>query len=146
MDIVAFHPRHLELIELRDYEKNGVFQLNDAFERFAKVTAGSVASGTFLEDGRVLFCAGFNKIWDGVFEVWMVPSVHITKTPFLFCKVIKRYLERVEKDFKAHRIQTTSYDDPFHVRWMNWIGFEKEGTMRKLMPNKTNMCMYARVS
>lgn len=145
LEIVDFHPRHLDVMDMRGFEKGGAFGLDDAMARVEIVAKGSIAAATFIHDGRILFCAGFNQLWKGVIEVWMVPSVYVDQAPVTFGRTIRRYIERIEKDFKTHRLQTTSYDDPFHEKWMAWLGFEKEGTLKKFTHDKKNMCVYARV-
>lgn len=141
--VVGFHPRHLEVMELRSFELGGLFLLADAYDRVEKITQEGQA-GTFLFDGRVVFCAGFKQVWPGVLEVWMIPSVHIKKTPISFARVLKGYIKRIAADFKIHRMHTTSFDDPFHERWMAFMGFVKEGTMQQFTQDKRNMCLYAR--
>lgn len=143
--VVAFHERHLELLEMRETEKIlGCFALGDAFERITRLAKESVQAATFLYDGRVIFCAGFFQLWPGVIEVWMIPSVHLKNCPVYFAKTIKRYVVNIAQDFKVHRMQTTSYDDAFHERWMGFLGFTKEATMKNFTFDKNSMCLYAR--
>lgn len=134
-------------MEMRSFELMGSMQLEDAYARIEKVAKASVQAATFLYDGRVLFCAGFHQLWPGVLEVWMIPSVYIRKVPISFGRTIKRYIDRLAEDFKAHRLQTTSYDDPFHAKWMAFLGFENEtpNGMKKFTHDQKTMCMYARV-
>ncbi len=147
--IVQFNPRHLEVMEIRDEEMLGSMQLEDAYGRMDRVAKGSLAAATFMYDGRIVFCAGFHQIWPGVLEVWMIPSVHAAKKlPISFPRIIRRYVENIERDFKAHRIQTTSYHDPFHARWMEWLGFKNEtpNGMINFTHHKKTMCIYARTT
>ncbi len=141
--LIEFHPKHLELMDIRADEMMGTFKLKDAYDRIEHVWKGSLAAGTFMLDGRVLFCAGFHQLWPGSLEIWMIPSVHVKKAPVAFGRTVRRFFDNIVVDFKAHRIQTTSYDDAFHTRWMQWMGFQKEGTLRKFTHDKKNMCIYA---
>lgn len=145
VQIVEFHPKHFEVMEVRPEEKNAIFALPDAYERFERVAASSVQAATFIHDGRILFCAGFTILWCGVADFWMVPSVYAKSYPFLFYRIARRYLKVLPQTFRLHRMQTTSYDDPFHEKWMRKLGFEKEGVMRQYLQNKTNMVMYGRI-
>lgn len=144
--VIQFNPQHLNLMELRNTEREGAFSLPDFMERMDVVTKGSVQAATFLLDGKILFAAGFHQLWPGVLEVWMVPAACIKTAPMLFGRMIKRYVDNIAVDFKAHRIQTTSHDDPFHERWMNFLGFQKEGTLRAFTYDKKPMCIYSRIA
>jgi hypothetical protein len=145
VEIIPFRPWHLHAMDMRETEQQGVFKVDDVKERFGVLAEVGIAAGTFVRKNEILFCAGFHKLWAGVFEVWMVPSAYVARVPFVVGRLAKRYIDRIECDFKAHRIQTTSYDDPFHERWMGFLGFKKEGVLRKYMPDQTNMCVYGRV-
>lgn len=143
--VLNFHPRHLEVMEVREYEAAWLGNLKGAYAKIEQLTKDSVQAGTFMYDGRVLFCAGFSWVGPGVLEVWMIPSMHAKEASVFFGRTIKRLIESIARDFKAHRIQTTSNDDAFHERWMEWLGFQKEGTMRQFTHDKKNMCVYARL-
>lgn len=143
--IIRFDPRHVEIMALRETEKFGPFQLKDAYERIERAVGDSVQSGTFLYDGRILFASGFKVLWPGVLEVWVISTIYMAQFPLVSCRILKRYLDGITVDFKAHRVQCTSYDDPLHARFMEFFGFKKEGVMRKFCHDKKDMVMYARV-
>lgn len=144
--VIQFHVKHLELMQLREIEAAGAFTLKDYMERIDAVAKSSIQAATFLHDGRILFAAGFHELWPGVLEVWMIPGECIKTAPMLFGRLIKKYVDNIARDFKAHRIQTTSHDDPFHERWMGFLGFQKEGVLRNFTHDKKAMCLYSRVS
>ena len=144
--IVPFDPHHIQVMDIREIEKQTTFALPDVYERIVEFTkTGTGEAGTFLYDGRILCCAGFRVVWEGVVEGWIIPSVWIKEAPISFAKYMRRYVESVAKTFKCHRFQTVSPDDAFHERWMNWMKFEKEGTMRDYTHNKKSYCLYARL-
>lgn len=105
----------------------------------------SVQAVTVVLDGRILFCAGFCPLWPGVFELWMIPSVYAKTAPVFFARTIRRYIDRIAIDFAAHRLQTTSFDDPFHRRWMTWLGFQPEGVLRQFTQDKRDMVQFGRI-
>ena len=145
VETLQFHPKHFECMDIRKQEKDSLFTLPDIYERFEDHVKTSVQSATFIIDGRVLFCAGFVRVWDGVGDFWMVPSTYCKQYPLAFYRIVRRYLKVIPQTFKLHRIQTTSYDDQFHEKWMSKLGFKKEGTMRQFNRDKTNMCVYGRL-
>lgn len=146
--VLKFHPKHLEVMDVRadDSDLFAGFKTEEGMQRVEQMAAISVQAVTFFVDGRVLFCAGFCNLWPGVFEVWMLPSIYIKKHSVYFARLMRRYLDGIQEDFKAHRIQTTSFDDPFHEKWMKFLGFEWEGRMKKFTHDKRTMVMYGRTS
>ena len=145
--VIPFHPKHLEVMNIRDIDSAifGDFKSQEAFDRVDQMSRISTQAGTFLCEGRIHFVAGFCPMWPGVYEVWMLPSVYVRNAPMFFCRTLRRYIDRIAHDFKAHRIQTTSFDDKFHERWMKFMGFEKEGTLRQFTQDKRNMCQFGRI-
>lgn len=145
---IAFHPKHLEIMVVRDKDNElfSGFNSAEAIERFSAMARSSVQCLTFLYDGRVLMIAGFCQLWPGVYDVWMLPSVYAKEAPVAFARLLKRYVDRIQEDFAAHRIQTVSFCDEFHEKWMNFLGFQKEGILRSFTVDKQDMCNYSRIS
>lgn len=146
LKIVAFNTKHLDLLEAREIEGLGFLKLPDAPARMERMAKDSEQSGTFIYDGRILFCAGYFFLWPGVIEVWMIPSIYVKDYPVVFYRTVTRYLKRLETDLKCHRVQTTSYADEFHAKWMDRLGFHSEGVMKKFTHDKRDLCLYARVN
>lgn len=144
--IVQFHPKHLEVMQVRalDSALFGDFKTKESYERIEQMAKISVQAGTFILDGRILFVGGFCKMWEGVFEMWMIPSIYANDAPVFFSRTLKRYVDRIAIDFKAHRLQTMSFNDAFHEKWMNFLGFRNEGVRPKFTENKTDMVSYGR--
>lgn len=143
--ILEFDPIHVDAMEMRGVEAHYYLDLPDSKERVAAVADNSLFAITVVHDGVVLFCAGFSIVWPGVGDGWIIPSVHVPKYPRVLCRIIKDYLTSFIDTFNLHRVQTTSYHDPLHERWMNWLGFENEGVMRNFTHDKQDHCMYARI-
>lgn len=143
--IIDFDPKHFDCMAIRQKEKDTIFSLPDIASRYEKMASASVQAFTFVVDGRILFCAGFVVLWEGVADFWMVPSVYTKDYPFVFYRLVRRYLKVIPKTFRLHRMQTTSYDDAFHEKWMQKLGFEKEGVMKQYLHTKENMGVYGRI-
>jgi hypothetical protein len=145
--VVRFHPNHLEVMDVREMDAAlfGSFKTKEGFDRIKSFGDTSIQAATFHYDGRILFIAGFFQLWPGVYEVWLLPSKHIGTAPRSFARLIRRYIDRIWEDFKAHRIQTTSFHDAFHARWMEFLGFESEGVLRKFTQDQRDMVQYSRI-
>jgi len=144
--VIPFNVHHLQVMDIRDEEMKSLFGLDNGLEIVNALTKGKGEAGTFLYDGRVLFCAGFKELWTGVMEGWIIPSIWIKSVPpRLFIRCVKRYVEATAKAFNVHRFQSPALDNALHERFMGFLGFQKEGIMRQYTHDKRNYCMYARI-
>lgn len=142
--IIEFKPEHIELMEIRDIEIASSFVLPDAKDRMQMMAEASLAAGTFMLDGRIIFAAGVHQPWPGVLEGWIIPTVYVPDYPVWFVKKIKGYFEAIAETFKCHRFQTTTFQDEQHEKWMELLGFKKEGVMKEYSHNKKDYGIYAR--
>ena len=145
MEVVIFHPRHLEVAELREHEREILKGVGNAKARLESLMNNSKAAGTFLKDGRVITCAGFVELWPGVAELWQLPTVYITRCVVDYARTLKQYMENVVKTFHYHRLQTTCPADDLHDRWMQFLGFEKEGLLKKYTFSQQDYSIFGRV-
>lgn len=141
--VIPFKMEHMDLLELRENESNPIFRLKDIHERIAIAKETSVETGTFISGGRIICCAGFYLLWPGVVDGWIIPSRYIVDSPYDYCKTMRRYIDSIMKTWECHRFQTVAAEGA--ERWMKFLGFEKEGVMRKYTHMKQNFGMYARV-
>jgi len=142
--IIPFQPNHIELMDIRDIEIASSFCLPDAKERMTMMAEMSLAAGTFLVDGQIVFAAGVVQMWPGVLDGWIIPTIYVPNHPIWFVKKIKGYFEAMAETFKCHRFQTVSPDDEQHEKWMLLLGFEKEGCLKAYSHNKKDYCMWSR--
>lgn len=143
MHIVPFDPAHIDLIDVREREAVGVFQLpNMKAKLSALATAGECF--TFVYSGIILGVVGWIEFWPGVCEVFVVPSKYIGNYRIIFAKRIKENLIHLEKVLKYHRIQVTAVDDELHNRWLKWLGFTQEGVLRKYGVKGEDFIMWSR--
>jgi len=146
VEIFEFHPDHLEVMDIREEEIQGVMTLPDSYERFLMMSKLSIDAATFTYGNTMLFCSGYYQLWPGVLECWLVPSKQVEEHKFTFCRLLKNYINNIIKDKKCHRFQTTTPNDETHHRWMEFIGFRKEGVMKQYTHTKQDYCMYARIT
>jgi len=145
IEIVEFHPNHVEVMEVRSIEALGIMQMEDAHDRLEQLSKNSLDAQTFLHDGRVIFCAGYVQLWPGVIEVWMIPSIYVKTITLSFCKLLKAYVNDIMEKHNCHRLQTTAPNDAEHDKWMKFLGFEKEGVLRKYTYSYEDYSMHAKV-
>lgn len=97
---------------------------------------------TCLIDDRVIFSCGLKRVNSGVGHVWVVPSVYCDKYKIFTYKTIKDLLEKHAKEFRLHRIQTTI--EPEFVKWIEFLGFERESVLKRVKADKTDLFFYAK--
>lgn len=145
MEVVIFHPRHLEVAELREHEREMLMGIGDTKARLDDLMNNSKAAGTFMRDGKIITCAGFVELWPGVAELWQLPTIHVTKYVLDYARTLRQYMENVAKTFKYHRLQTACPADDLHDRWMKFLGFVKEGTMKQYTFLKQDYSIFGRI-
>jgi len=129
MKVVPFHREHLNLIDARKQEAEGLMPyLNDAF---LQVAEGLPHNYSMVEDGKIITCMGLLPMWDGVYEVWQIPSIYVEDYIKSYCKNVLGLLDSAAEKLDIWRMQTKSPADDLHDRWMKFIGFECEGTLKK---------------
>ena len=137
-EVIPFAAGHFDLIKVmdRDMQQIGV-------EKLLWIAQAGDCSTIFIE-GRVVAIIGQFEHWPGVFEIFMIPSIYVPLYIKSFLPLIRYYLQALFDNLGAHRIQSTAWDTPELERWMQFIGFEKEGTLKMYTQDKQNYCMWAR--
>ncbi len=141
MKLIPTKIDHFDLLELRPEESN-LTQNYFGVEK-AKALVDLSMANTLMDDGRIIAIVGFYELWQGVYELWAVPSVHIEKHPVAYVRQVKRYVKQIYENFGAHRLQTTSIANHKHDKWMEALGFSYEGTLAKFGPDMLNYRMWA---
>lgn len=81
---------------------------------------------TLRLNGVIIGSFGWMQLWPGVLEVWAFPSVHVDTHAVLYLRTVRRYLDETEKKERPHRMQTSSFADERHDKWMRFLGFGNE--------------------
>lgn len=142
MRTLPFTREHLMLLDARDYEKKNIIPFLSG--AFLDVVELSSLSYSLVKEGRIITCLGGFQLWDGVWEVWQIPSVYVMKYKKEYCQTIRGLLDSAADRIKIWRMQTVSPADELHDRWMKFIGFECEGTFKEYSRFKVDYRMWAR--
>ncbi len=142
--MIDFHPAHMDLMDIRDHELENAC-IGDYKEKFTALSNMGV-SGTALYDGEILCVIGAFDMWEGVCEVWILPSKAIEKHKIIFARLVRQQLEALEEVKDYHRIQVTALNNEFHNKFFRWLGFELEtpNGMVNFTKDKSNYNMWAR--
>jgi hypothetical protein len=139
MHIEPFQPKHLERLVLQPSQT--------VFSKFFDAEYGpSLKSAgpcfTALDGDRVLACSGIVSQWHNRAIAWALISEDAGKNFIRIHKAVKRFLEGEQ----INRIEAY-VDAGFDAghRWIQMLGFEREGYMREFMPDGNDAVLYARL-
>lgn len=100
-------------------------------------------SFTAIKDGEILCCGGIIIAWHGMGSVWTVNSPLVKKYPLMFHKLIRRWLKYFINTHGLQRVQALVDPNNYtNIRWIEALGFEREGILRKYRDDK-DYCIYA---
>ena len=95
---------------------------------------GPVWAGV-TEGGALVGCSGLSFLWPGVAMGWAIFDPPALRNYRL--TVIRTYRAWIPELMRQHGIQrlhTHVYDDQVLIRWIEVLGFKREGLMRKYGP------------
>lgn len=137
-NITPFKKEHLDKINLL-FEFSQSAKNNYQHEEL-------VIGYTGIEDDTILACGGVHKMWDGVGEAWLLVSKEGYEKPKTVGKYTQYIFQHILEEHGLFRIQASvSAIDSRANRYAEWLGFEKEGIMKKYAPDGSDYIRYARV-
>lgn len=98
-------------------------------------------------DEKPLAIMGWCQAFSRVAEIWAYTDARVIDDMFRFCKATK---ELVDSEFSRNdsynRMQITMLaDQPWSEHWASFLGFEKEGRLKKYGEECADYFMFARV-
>ena len=137
-NITTFKKEHLDKINLLfEFPKSARMDYQDN-----KLVIGY----TGIEDDKILACGGVHKMWEGVGEAWLIVGKEGYDKPRTVGKYTSYIFQHILEEHGLFRIQASvSAIDERANRYAQWLGFEKEGIMRKYAPDGSDYIRYARV-
>lgn len=114
---MPFKKEHLEIMEMRDHERELLSQLDrlEAGEALEKTI-----SFTGLVDGRIISCGGVMASDGNVGILWQIPSIYVKDVTIKYARFIRRWIE----DLGFKKLITSCLNDNLHARWMTFLGFK----------------------
>ena len=145
-EIERYRPEHLDQIrELGLREEVDRKTIEDP-EMWKMIAERSEAYSVFVQ-GDILCSGGVCMLREGFGEAWIVCSILVYIYPSTVYRVVKRYLDKIIKDRNLHRVQATpSTNWPTVYRFVERLGFQKEGVLRKYGLHREDCYMYGRIT
>ena len=102
-------------------------------------------SVSFYDHGTYLGSSGLFKLWEGVYESWLVllvpPSNH-----WEFMAALKQSITLGQRLTHAHRLQAYCLADfPQGPVLAKRLGFKQEAVLKAMTPTKTDILLFAKV-
>jgi len=139
--VVPFKKEHLSLLKLRDFELHRL----EHIQQFPEVYEHGAGYSVFDNSG-LIFCAGVIPYWKGVGEAWILCDVrvkHYIRELYFYTEL---YLDKIIDRYKLWRVQSSVMADYYAGhRFLERMGFKKEGLMRKYDWQGKDYYLYARI-
>lgn len=140
MRIFAFHPNHARQIKLQSAQahvKDDLLQPG-----VAESLANAGQSFTAIEGNQVIAIAGIAPQWEGRAIAWALISEDAGKHFLAIHRAVKGFLNQCD----IRRIEAfVDADFEQGMKWMEMLGFENEGLMRKFSIIGNDCYLFARV-
>lgn len=94
--------------------------------------------------GQIIAIMGAYKLWEGVAEVFLVPTKHMPENVFCYLRNVRMEIEDVSIRNNLHRLQTKSIANAQIDKFMELLGFIWEGNHLKYSRDKKNYRSWAR--
>lgn len=123
------------LVTLPTDNKINVFQIYEQYPN----------NFTMFYNDQVKFCGGVVDIWNGMGEMWMILNKDLDGCKFEIIRTIRYEVDNLF-DTQYHRLQATiDCANDAAIRFVEWLGFKREGVLRKYSHDRKDYYMYARV-
>lgn len=139
--VVPFKKEYLSLLKLRDFELHRL----EHIRQFPEVYEHGVGYSVF-DNRNLVFCAGVIPYWKGVGEAWIICDICVKHYIRELYHYTKLYLDKIIDIYKLHRVQSSvMVDYQAGHRFLERMGLQKEGLMRKYDWQGKDYFLYARV-
>ncbi len=144
--LIPFETAHINNIFLREHDSKTFLSTPPEFLDMVR-SSDRVYGFTGVIGSRIIACGGVYMIWQGVGYVWGLTSEDVVKYRKWFHSVTIEVLRYCVEILKLHRIETTVIKENItSVRWLQRLGFECEGIMRKYDQYGNDYYLMARVT
>ena len=142
--IEKFTKDYLPLMEFKKmhfFESMIIKDINVKLDILEKTGNGLV----LIYDNIILGLMGHFVLWDGVCEVWAMPTVDVDKYPKTYLSSIREQMIKVFNESEYHRFQITCPDTDHFDSWATFLGFTCEGTLKQFINKELNGKIWARI-
>ena len=136
----SFKPEHVTEMQLRAWDAKGIEYLKSTDEAVAVFMRGPGI--TVRVNGTILGAGGYVIPWPGRAEAWILTTPGVPLFPKLVFSLVKHYLS-MASSFGFRRVETTvPVQHDVAIRWLERLGFKREGVMQYYGPNEQDCYRY----
>lgn len=154
--IVQFEPWHLKYVSLRPEQQELIDSLAEywgdieaygtCFVAAAGNDCGEPCAWTVLDAGNPILCGGIYELNKAVGEAWTLVSTDFIDADLRVIIEVVRYIKDVLDRVDYTRVQSnTEVSFKEGQRFLEMLGFEKEGIARKYTPTGEDSVLYAKI-
>ncbi len=150
--IIEFEPHHLLSLDLQPEQKHlfdlfttakEIIEYGYALKMNAVDTDDNTkCAWTGIADGKIVGCGGIVKVQEHIGEAWTLFSDDFKKHAPRIAKEIRRQAS-IAKVERVYAYIDTGFERA--ERFIQWVGLEYEGTMRRSGTHKQDQKIYARI-
>jgi RimJ/RimL family protein N-acetyltransferase len=135
----------MEALQLRDRDAEAFANIDKDADLESKSNQWGTAFTGFAEDG-IIGCAGILPVWSGVGHAWVVMGKDYKSHRIWIHKNVKSFMNKVICGLDLRRVQANVVCDfDAGKEWLERMGFENEGRMKKYGPDGKDHYLYARI-
>lgn len=138
--IVPFEQKHFDEINLRQSDFANFDK--DKIKEIVKELSQDNAFTLLIKD-RVILFGGIYSLHKKAGEAWLVCAEEIKYYPRTSARTVKRHILNMMETLDLSRLQTKNNVNELHNRWVEWVGFQKEGILRKFDELGNDIIMYS---
>ena len=144
IEIVPFRVEHAIDLMRGDLTEDNLAKSDEIAKRDGEfyLTRGPCFSA--ILDGRVIGSAGIMTMWPGVGEAWLLFSKEVENHKRFVYETVTEYLITLVCDLDLRRVQAhCNANLPVAIRFLEQMGFEREGLMRKYGTDGSDHYLYS---
>ncbi len=143
--VVDFIPHHIHMIKMNEYDQ----RFYDTYPNYGQVVVENSPPGqafTGIVNGEVVCCFGFIRLWDGVYEAWLIPTTeNIRRSVVPFHRTSMRIFDYAMSKHSLKRLQiTVCSENALALKWAKRCYFNNEGLLKNYGPEGADYYMLAR--
>ena len=142
---LPFSTNHIERLNLGDVDVDLLEAQLNPQERLLSVE-GRDCAWTAYYQGQPAMSFGFDYKWPGVIEVWMLPGKLAIEHGTILTRAARRLFVKLGPHLNLRRLQiVVDVNREKAVEWADFLGFKREGVMKRYGPEGHDYYMYARI-
>ena len=144
LSIVKVEQSHIE----EAYKNGREYMKAMSYEDGTNLTSAYINAGPSIavleKNGSLVGLGGIILTNFGVGCAWACLTPKITKYPVGMTRISKTFIEKSATDYQLHRVDVlVDVNFPKAFEWAKALGFEEEGLLRKVGPNKNDSFIMA---